>query len=467
MGLGRFTSFVVGLTLFLFVLDIRGLCQDSPDRAWRYPGYDLAGSNVYPHASAPIDEVSFEILTKRTKGGDNTRYILAGNMVGDNRMEICAALYHQLYIYNHELEVINKIDCDFETNLRVLEDIDGDGLLDIGVCKEEGNGTLMLFLNSEGDTLISLTDEGNYDTKYTQYCLLDNGDLIASVATGYNKSPRGVIRYERSTGNRKWFYERGPLGNIASVADIDDDGKLEISLISGAPENGGVGFGGPFGGTVTYDDCCYSLVIDEDGKEEYVVSESPKCNGRFLSRFVRFRSESPFKLVSWSEQSSPFRPLKTPRILLRDAKSGKLERVFYGKTGDLFNVLACDLNSDGVKEIIASNYDIMRFHQSGIDYLPKTYILDEHLNVIRYSREVPGIIVCANNMDGNGGMELVFQNESELIITDNELQTLKRFPLNQSITSNTIIVDANLDGYNEIYLSTEWALKSIRIDSDK
>ncbi len=457
---------------FLFIVIVLlisnlSFTEEQPERAWRYIEYDRLGSNIYPYPSNPIGnlEENFKIITKELKMGDEDQLLLAGDVDGDSNLEICLSNYNDINIYSSKLNLVNTIRTDFETILGLLEDVDGDGYLDICVGKSMGHELKLIFFNYYGDTLLKIEEEGKFNSTFVPFCILADGDLIAIVKTGYGRLPRGIIRYDGRSGVRKWYYEIGSGISTPSIvsADIGEDGLVDFAINTFSPENGAVGYGRPSGGIGTYDDCSYTIVIDENGKERYNIRESAKFNNGSFQRFVQFGEDAPLKLLCWSYLTNLQRPFATSKIFIRDARSGNLENVFYGKAKLSFQILACDINNDGVKEVIASNYNERIFSENDRDVKTLHYILDNDLNILKFTCDIPGVIKYANDINGDGRPEFIFQSSHDLIITDCEFTEIWRRCFNKRIYSNIIIVDADFDGYNEIYLSTTSAIYSISV----
>ena len=63
-------------------------------------------------------------------------------------------------------------------------------------------------------------------------------EVIAAITIGYALKPRGVYVYDFTTGNELWHYDIGPSVRFGPIADINNDGNLEFILGSFAPHNG-------------------------------------------------------------------------------------------------------------------------------------------------------------------------------------------------------------------------------------
>jgi len=435
-----------------------------PDKAWRYLNYDVLGSRVYPYPSKPMGECEFELTEKGTPrtGYQYSRNLLAGDIDDDDTMEICMSYFQEIIIYNPELSIVRSIVIRANATLSLLQDYDGDGGFDIAVGSMEEYDPEAIIFNSKGDTLWRQEIACKNKSNIAPRLILPDKDLIAVISIGYGRRvQRGLARFEARSGEQQWSYGIGSGLDMVSAADIDGDGIMEISLFTGSPENGNVGHGGPYGGTTTYDDCSYTIIIDENGKEEYTIRETSKRNDGYTAKFVTLRENGPYSLLCYTNMSSNLRPATTSKIMIRKATNGSLMKTFYGKASYSFEVLACDLDNDGVKELIASNYS--PFKNDAYFSEVQNYIITSELEVLRFTRDVPGRITTANDLNGDGRIEFIFGTEGGLIIiTDDHFNELWRHDFNEVIRSNIIVVDADLDGYNEIYLVTDTKICMIK-----
>jgi hypothetical protein len=457
------------------VLTVVSLADDLPGRAWRYPGYDLRGSFVYPFPSGKIENPVLRIESRPLWTSAGSNHILAGDVNGDGSMEICISSLHVIEINDSELNRLREFYVASPNNrLMFLGDIDNDSVLDIGTAFSFFGETDIVVYDYGGKELLRIQRKTPGRSGYKTAFITERGDLISTINCGYDRYPRGVISYNFISGERNWFYHTGcpiipsdvePL----SAADIDNDNIIEILLSSASPENGAVGFGlarqggDSSSGTPTYDNCAYTIVIDENGEELYTIRESSKSNTALISSFFRPFVDSSFAMMCYNGTGDIHRPLTASKLFIRDAVTGRLIKTFYGKFRYNMKCMACDIDTDGASEIIVSNYKIDK-----TGYYSLNYILDNNLNIVEFSREIPGIIICANDLNGDGKMEMVFQDHDELFVVDDDLDIILRYKFPRTIYSNTIIVDADSDGYNEIYLATDKMLYKIEVgDGEK
>ncbi|GEM_PF-5136290 len=452
-----------GLFIVIAVIFLHRLCfaEKPPNRTWQYKGYDLLESYIYPYPSKPLgSNWKIELSKKLIKSASN-QFILAGDVNGDGRIEICLSNTSDILIFNSELKIIGTIKTEFNGPiLRLLADIDGDNRLDIGINSAADREKKIVFYNWQGKRLLSIWEKNiNLDSSIEPLCVLKGGDILATIFTGYGRLPRGIARYDAKSRKKLWYYGVGAGIISCSIADIDNDNQLDMLFGCASPENGAVGYGGPYGGSTTYDDCDYTMVIDENGRERYTIKESSKLNNLDYRRFVKFSDQSPYKILGWNQTGGYRRPISVPKIIIRDAKTGKLENTFYGKANYRFRAIACDIDGDGVKEIIATNYE----YSSNGSHLsnPINYILDSNLNLIKMTTKVPGAIRTANDLDGDGRAEFIFQNNGLILITDSDFNILWSRDISNGyyrtlIWDQLIVVDADGDGVNEIYFANNY-----------
>ncbi|MBD3170053.1 MAG: hypothetical protein GF307_11265 [candidate division Zixibacteria bacterium] len=447
---------IVGIVLGTIILNTNSKAIEKPDRAWRYPGYDLLDSRVYPYASKPVENLGFKLSSVSLLYGENFHYILSGDLDSDGNMEICISDKQSVSIYDPNLEIIRRIDTPYGSCIiSLLEDMNANGDLEIGIGYSKDRQVSIAFYGINGNLVNRYQEEVYKQSSLATLCRTGD-NLISFVNSGYSRYPRGVMIHDCNTGDLDCLYGIGPIVtglSYGSIADINNDGDYEISIFNASSENGSFGLGSSRGGTITYDDCTYTIVVNEHGQECFTVKESSKSNDHQYSKFVKFREDSSFTLLCYNKPHNHCRPMSTSRLILRDVVTGNRKKIFYGATGYYMDCIACDLDANGIKEIIVSNYDDVI--QIKREFFVLNYILDNNLNVSRYSRDISGIINCANDINGDGYKELIFKSDFELLITDYKLNELWNHRFEKPIFSNIIILDADLDGYNEIYLATQ------------
>ncbi len=459
------TVILIGNFALIFIINHHCLSKEINDRAWRYSGYDLLDTHVYPYPSKHIKNPQFKLKNVSLRYDEHNHSILAGDVTGDEKMEVCVSVREDIEIYDDKLQNITTISTPFISNaLNLLEDIDKDGKLDLGTGFSKYEEIVADFYNYKNELLLHFTESVNKQPEgFAPLCIL-NGNLVSYVNSGFNRFPRRIISHNCESRTKNWHYRLGTITTgrgFISAADINNDGVWEISIYNASPENGSVGNGGSSGGIQTHDDCTYTLVINENGSEYLTIRESAKSNNEQYSKFVKLKDDSPYSLLCYNSPANNSRPLSPSKVFLRDIKHGELIRTFYGKARYDLECIACDIDGNGVKEFIVSNYDDELMKKESFSVL--NYILDDKLSIINYTSNIPGIIKCANDLDGDGLMELIFQNEENIFITENDFTILFEHSFPKPIKSNIIIIDVGLDGYNEIYLATKPSLYKITI----
>ncbi|MBD3170052.1 MAG: hypothetical protein GF307_11260 [candidate division Zixibacteria bacterium] len=451
--------------MFSLLLISFSIAAEPPDRAWRYPNYDILNSNVYPYPSRKIHELGFDTVSTNLWRREDPSVILSGDINGDNHLEICVSVKHYVEIYSANLEYLRRVNpLSHSVMFSALDDTDDDGVPEIIVSANEMEMNSVVSYNYDGSSRIIFTEAHKSETYFSPLFVSNGGDLISFATTGYDRKPRGIFCHDIKSEMRKWYYDVGFINpiysKILSAGDINNDGLLEMSLFNFGPENGAVGLGGPAGGTLTYDDCTYTIIINENGEELYTIRESNKSNNGQYAVFVKFHPDSAYSLLCFNSANNAWRPLSPSKILIRDALTGELRHTFYGKTRGWLNCVACDINGDGFKEVVVSYFDNHLRVEQGI-YDINTFILDHRLEILRSSNDIPAVIECANDIDGDGKVEIICRNDYELFVIDDELKVIAKCGFSDNFHSNMVIVDADEDELNEIYLATKELLYKI------
>jgi hypothetical protein len=356
MIFGRFVLLISGFALLYSCSS----ADEPPGRAWRYPGYDLQGSRVYPFPSKNIEHLGFDTTSVQLWRSNYPRVILAGDVKGDSLLEVCITVQHYSEIYDPDLNRLNMFSTKPNSQMGFLEDINNDGLLEIIALQNDSEDKKIIAYDFRGEPQMEICEHIDTETSLVPLCFIKTSKLIFYASTGYDRKPRGLFCHDIYTGKRIWHYSFSNLNagdEFISAADINDDDLLDISILNAGPENGVIGSGGPGGGTLTYDDCTYTIIVNENGEERYVIRESSKSNNEQHSEFVKFYRDSSFSLLCYNDPANRWRPLSPSKVFVRDALTGELQRTFYGKTRFKMRCIACDVNGDGIKEIIASSVE--------------------------------------------------------------------------------------------------------------
>uniref|UniRef100_A0A7C6AFJ3 histidine kinase n=1 Tax=candidate division WOR-3 bacterium TaxID=2052148 RepID=A0A7C6AFJ3_UNCW3 len=227
-------------------------------------------------------------------------------------------------------------------------------------------------------------------------------DLILLVNTGFDMMPRGVMAYDLKHNCELWHFWIGGSPRNLYVVDINNDGKEEIIMSTTAVSNGSVvnGFG---------DNKSYVIVFDKKGgilwhKEIGGVFSDALCWIGSLEN----KNEIELVLVECEGTGNKSEP---NQILILEGKDGETKK--FIRSGEKYCGMAvCDIDRDEKKEIITGNTDgIIRVYNSNLDPL-MIQDIGKSVNLID-----------ASDLDGDGTTELLARTvDNQLLILNEYLQ---------------------------------------------
>jgi len=415
---------------------------------WTHINNDLAGSSFYPdgsniHSNQIAESWSFSSFDY------NFRNVLAGNVSGDSKLEIVTVQDQVLYMLDSEGNTILSKDISIsnQKNARVtmLEDINNDQLLDIGVgyalFPNYGQGKARIY-DGNGSLLNEFTKAVNSDMMLEPLTIVGN-DLIIAEDAGYAKDPRGFSRWSLSSESEIWQFDVGPGYRAYSIADMNNDGLLELSWGNGTVHNGASGNG-------TTDGDNYTIIVDENGNEELIQKYNEgDSNGNLYDVFIKFDDTAPYKIVSFKIHGETYYH-GTSRIHIRTT-NGTVEHTFSGLQNATWLYGWADIDNDNIQEIVATNKN----NNSNI-----LYIFDEQLNV-QQSLNMPAndyYFRAIADVNGDGTKEIIVSSSSDHKIiaynlnlnevwswTDSSLGTIQK----------VIVSDNNLNGKLDVCVLAE------------
>jgi len=239
-----------------------------------------------------------------------------------------------------------------------------------------------------------------------------------------------------------------------SIADMDEDGKLEITFESSTPHNGCSGSGVNGNGTRTTDGDFYTIVIDEDGNEEFTLSYTAdgESDGNFNNLFVDMDRDGVWEILALEGHHTAYYH-GTSQIHLIDVSTHSITRTFNGARDAQWGIwppyypTIVDINGDGKDEVIVTQTQYNGGEKKWISL--GTYVLSPELSNID-STDTGGFVCVANDLNGDGQIEIIMRDGESIRVVDNELNELWSFTAGGEIGDNVIVSDTNLDGRNEI-----------------
>lgn len=438
----RTESYVVGIMMAGI---LAGFPAFSQGQAWEYPGRDARVSFHYPFISRVLTGDTLELKNSVGVNNVNVNNILTGDVTGNDTPEIVTVQDNRLYVINSNGKIlVNKnIEIgDQEGRVSMIDDVNGDGIRDIGVAynrKSSGGGKGRLY-DGTGKHLKEFSRTANSKVSVIPSLVID-GEIMILYATGFGKDPRGFARWSFPLPNEKWYYDIGPKpGNTMSVADINNDGKLEITSFKIATTHNGAS---GTSGTPTDDDNMWLIVIDENGQEVFTRKYPPPHDGKANHRFIDFNNDGKYQIFG-EEAHDPVNYQGNSQLHIFDGNSGNPVDSFTGLMNGEWSSSVCDINKDGFLEIVATN-------RSGNTY--DQYVFDSSLTVLKQT-STKGEIVATGDLNGNGIFEIVLKYNDEVKVLDSALNQIDSYVFNDTVR-NVIISGLNDNGINEPIVLTD------------
>lgn len=411
---------------------------------WKYEDFDLKGSKYYQTDHIVAQGNISKKWEKNISYETWPRYkVLTGDVNNDGMLEVVTALREILYVFdNNGNEILSKnignVPGFLKCFVSMVEDVNDDGVPDIGVGYKtnDSNPLKVKIFDGEGNVLHEFSKNTSTKAFMTPLTVLNN-DLLIGQDCGYDRDPRGFSRWSISQKNEKWYFDVGAnVGFWSSIVDANEDGDLEMLHNNRSVHNGATGNG-------TTDGDCYTIMIDEHGNKEFIQKyDKGDPNGSIKDRFIRFDPNSAYRIVTFKNYESAYPG--TSRIHIRDLTGNYLYTKSGLNNGNWSSAWA-DMDDDGKKEIVTSNYTNSE---------SKIYVFDETLNA-QNSLSLPSKyrVNAITDLDGDNEKEIIISSENNIKSLDANLNEEFSWNTNsgEKIQRNRVIVsDTESDGMVEI-----------------
>ncbi len=403
-----------------------------PESNWPYRRYDLEGTACNPNGTTFY--AGDYLLSKFSIPGADY-YVLTGDVDGDGEIEIITTSGSSLNIYSGDGSLENSIELPRPCQLSMLEDADGDGVLDIGLGGR-GDGFTGYIYRADGTLLKSLAGEhgGWYGDHSMTLLTISDGKVLVGYNAGYSRTPRGVASFDYLTGVEEWYYQIGPANGLYSLADMDGDGALDITMNSATVHNGASGNG-------TTDGDLYLVVVDEYGSKKISLKYPAPSNGNVRHVFQDMDGNGSMEILAFEGHDPRYYPGQSQIHIYDD--QGYITHTFNGPNNSVWDYAIGDLDNDGVNEVVASARNAQTL-----------YILDNQLQLAGEANVVGNVkLIC--DLTGDGYKEIVLlDNDGWLTILDLSLSAIAEVKCG-SKSGNVIVSDIDGDGIVEVLVQTD------------
>jgi|GEM_PF-4624174 len=440
-----------------------GLVQLTSNLGWEHTYYDLSCTNYYPFAStAQISNDPFvEMWSKTADVSSEYRHhcILTGDTYGSDDLELIYlennGVLHtytgngtELWNYSLPIDSGGYTPC----YLSLIDNITSDEKKEIFLGgRDNANTPTIWIFHGNGTLAKTITRSGGYDSCVYARDVIDfsddgHKDILVNFDAGYSAQPRGAGLINYSSGNEIWHYEIGPrtaAGWPYPVEDIDSDGLKEMVISNFSPHNGHSG-SGQGANTTTYDGQKYTIVINENGYEEFTVQGFlGDTDGHLYHSIADLDKDNTKEIITFDERAGSY--AGNNYIYLRDPYNGSIIFTYTGPYNERWkNWAISDLNDDGKDEIVVSNSN------------GTVTILDSNLHLLgmKHGFMDKWLDINVNDINGDGDIEIILSDGSVVRLLNNSLEELWNYTLGGTIC-DIIVSDVTGDGLNEIIVAAD------------
>lgn len=429
------------------------------EKGWSHPYYDSTCSNYYPSSTTThISNNAFIEKWSETVTVDRYgSYVLTGDVQGNEMIEIIVSdLTGALKAYdgngnqlwNYHLSIDDRpAGSSQQIHLSLLADVNGDTKKEIfvGGRNSEGIPTIWV-LNGDGTLLKTISysgadDSGMYPRDIDDYDQDGDMEILVTFDSGYGRNPRGAGLIDYNSGTETWHYEIGPRCLTLSsfpVADIDNDNTLEMIFPTFTPHNGHSGNGQGMD-TTTNDGQKYTIVIDENGNEEFTVQGfAGNTDGRINHYITDLNHDGNKEIIAFDLRYSVYGGYNY--IYMRNPFDGTILKTYVGPKDTIFRSCAiANIDNEEGDEIVVTN------DNGSVTILDHTLIP----TYISSGYTEPLYNVKLNDYNGDGSLEIIISDDDTVRVLDNQLDELWNYQLGGEIY-NIIPSDVTGDGVNEL-----------------
>ncbi len=425
--------------------DVSGICP-AAQTGWRSSRYDLRGSGHYPFPSThPTSNTLAAYPWQPVSRGGPVTCIRTADLNRDGALELVVVEGNTLVVYDRWGNESWRADPVADSQVQIpegrvprisdIELIELEPKNGIGIAVLAGSRTRQGWCQRAPMMAVVYHHEGR---PYSSFPVLDGipgrpdfafdfdgdgrDDLVFSTAA--YRHPHAVCIYDIRTGKPLWRHDMADTIDVGGIGDVTGNGQHEILLIGAWDSH----VDPPVG---DYDsDHCYAVLFDAKGQRLWRQVYHHCLNGL---------------LADLNGDGIP------QIVVIHETQEAASVHVLDPATGEQVASLG-GLNAGTYRSWAVAGFqgDGSAVHLALGDGRHLMQIGDEARILTRI--EMPDArVLAANDLNGDGRIELVVAQEEELVILDAELIELARQPLEGRV-QRAVISDLDNDGINEILL---------------
>ena len=400
---------------------------------WRYPRADRAGlATAAERTTAPVTAT---LSTLFSITGAVSEAVLTGDVDGDGALELVMTFGSELRICRGDGTVKRTVALSRPCFPALLEDVDGDGTLEIGLGSG-GDGFAAYLYKGDGTLLKTFAGQhANGANAAVTPIGVDGLTLLAGYnALRTNALPRGVAGFDWVSGTESWYAQVGPTnGNVFSVADVDGDRVLDVTMRSATVNNG-------ISGSGTTDGDMYLVSVSASGSVNLAKPYAAPSDGVADHVFADLDGDGVNEIVGFESHDAVNKGIS--RILVY-AADGTVMATYSGSANAGWMFAVGDVGGDAGLEVVATS-------TSG----ETTTIFDRSLHPL-LSKSALGYVKLLADLDGDGVPEIVTISDKGLVrVLDARLNVLAA--AQAGARQGTVIAsDINGDGVVELVCRTD------------
>ncbi len=413
---------------------------------WRSSRYDLRGSGYYPFPSTRPTSNTLATYPWRPVGrGGPTTCVRTADLNNDGALELVVVEGNTLVVYDRWGNESWRADPVADSQVQIPEGrvsrISGIELIElepgqgVGIAVLAGSRTLQGWCQRAPMMAVVYHHQGH---PYRCFPVLDgipgrpdfsfdfdgDGRIDLVFSTAAYRHPHAVCIYDIQTGKPQWRHDMADTIDVGGIGDVSGNGQHEILLIGAWDSH----VDPPVG---DYDsDHCYAVLFNAQGQRLWRQVYHHCLNG--LLADLNGDGIPQIVIIHETEQDASVHVL--------DPSTGKqVANLTCLNPGTYRSWAVADFLGDGsgVQLALGDGRGLM--------------LIGDRAEILSRIEMPDARVLAANDINGDGRVELVVAQETHLVVMDARLIELARQPLDGRV-QQAVISDLDNDGINEILL---------------